>query len=102
MDKGEKKKGTLAWVLEFAGINKSAYIISVFMAIISVIAGFVPYWYVAKIVRALIEGNKDLSFYLTQCGYITICWLINKIFHTISTTMSHKATFGVLAEIRRS
>jgi len=101
MDKGEKKKGTLAWVLEFAGINKSAYIISVFMAIISVIAGFVPYWYVAKIVRALIEGNKDLSFYLTQCGYITICWLINKIFHTISTTMSHKATFGVLAEIRR-
>ena len=101
MNKGAKKKGTLGWVLEFAGINKSAYIFSVFTAIISVIAGFVPYWYVAKIVRALIEGNKDLSFYLTQCGYITVCWLINKIFHTISTTMSHKATFGVLAEIRR-
>ncbi len=101
MEKDVKKKGTLAWLATFAGINKNAYVISVIMALISVLAGFVPYLYVAKIVRALIDGNKDMHFYLVQCGCITICWLINKIFHTISTTMSHKATFGVLAEIRR-
>ncbi len=101
MKEREKKRGTLSWVLEFAGMNKSAYLTSVVMAIISVIAGFVPYLFVANIIRAMIAGNSDMTFYLVQCGYISFCWLVNKIFHTISTTMSHKATFGVLAEIRR-
>ncbi|MCR4755225.1 MAG: ABC transporter ATP-binding protein/permease [Lachnospiraceae bacterium] len=101
MKENAKKRGTLSWVLEFAGMDKNAYLASVIMAIISVVAGFIPYLFVANIIRAMIDGNKDMSFYLIQCGYITICWLVNKIFHTISTTMSHKATFGVLAEIRR-
>jgi ABC-type multidrug transport system, ATPase and permease components len=101
MKNKDKKKSTLGWVMEFAGIDRSAYIISVLMAIVSVLAGFVPYLFVAKIVKALIDGEKNISFYLTQCGFITLCWLVNKIFHAVSTTMSHKATFGVLAEIRR-
>lgn len=101
MKEKEKKKSTLSWVIEFAGMNKSAYLLSIITALISVFAGFVPYLFIARIVRALIEGNSDLSFYLIQCGYISICWLINRIFHTISTTTSHKATFGVLAQIRR-
>ena len=101
MKEREKKRGTLSWVLEFAEMNKNAYLTSVLMAIISVVAGFIPYLFVANIIRAMIGGNKDMRFYLTQCGYIAVCWIANKIFHTISTTMSHKATFGVLAEIRR-
>ena len=96
-----KKRSTLSWVLEFAGLNKSSYVLSVLFAIVSVIAGFVPYFYVAKIVRALISDEKDMKFYLIQCGIISCCWLINKLFHSISTTLSHRATFGVLAEIRR-
>ncbi len=96
-----KKRSALSWVLEFAGMNKSAYVWSVIFATISVLAGFVPYLFVAKIVRALIGGERDMHFYLVQCGIISCCWLINKAFHSISTTMSHRATFGVLAEIRR-
>ncbi|MCR5635255.1 MAG: ABC transporter ATP-binding protein/permease [Lachnospiraceae bacterium] len=101
MKEKEKKKSTLSWVLEFAGMNKSAYLTSVIMAIISVTAGFIPYLFIAKIVRALIDGNRDMNFYLVHCGFISICWLVNRLFHTFSTTLSHKATFGVLAEIRR-
>ena len=101
MKENAKKRSTLSWVLEFAGMNRSAYLTSVIMAIISVVAGFVPYLFVVRIIRALISGNKDMNYYLIQLGYISICWLVNKIFHAISTTMSHKATFGVLAEIRR-
>ncbi len=96
-----KKRSTLSWVLEFAGMNKSSYILSVLFAIVSVVAGFVPYFYVAKIVRALIGGEKEMRFYLVQCTIISCCWLVNKAFHSISTTLSHRATFGVLAEIRR-
>jgi len=101
MEVKDKKRSTMSWVLEFAGMNKSAYLASIFMAIISVMAGFVPYMFIANIVKALIEGNTDMNYYLMQCGYMAVCWIVNRVFHTISTTMSHKATFGVLAEIRR-
>ncbi len=101
MKGNEKKRGTLGWILEFAGMDKRAYIASVIMAVISVSAGFVPYLFVAKIVRAMTDGNRDMHYYLIQCAWIALFWLINKTAHTISTTMSHKATFGVLAQIRR-
>ncbi|MCR5624452.1 MAG: ABC transporter ATP-binding protein, partial [Lachnospiraceae bacterium] len=96
-----KKRSTVSWIMEFAGINKFAYIFSVLTAIISVASGFASYFFVAKIVSALVDGNKDKNFYLMQCCFIAICWIVSKLFHAISTTMSHKATFGVLAEIRR-
>ena len=101
MKEKEKKRGMLSWVMEFAGMNKRAYLASVIMAIISVIAGFISYLFVANIIKAMIDGNNDMHFYMIQCGYIGVCWIVNKVFHTISTTTSHKATFGVLAEIRR-
>jgi ATP-binding cassette subfamily B protein len=96
-----KKRSTLSWILEFAGLNKSSYIFSVIFAIISVLAGFLPYIFVSNVVRALINKETDMHFYLVQCGYMAACWVANKAFHSISTTLSHRATFGVLAEIRR-
>ncbi len=100
MDK-KKNSSTMKWLGRFLGISKGSYIISVICAIISVLSGFVTYIFVAKIVSALIDGNKDMKYYLIQCGYISLFWLLNKLFHVISTSLSHKATFGVLAEIRR-
>ena len=97
----EKKKSTITWVFEFAGISRNAYVISTIMAILSVIAGFIPYLFVANVVKELIDGNRDIQYYLVQCLYMVICWVVNKVFHSVSTTMSHKATFGVLGEIRR-
>ncbi len=97
----QKKRSTLSWVLEFAGLNSRAYVLSVIMAIISVAAGFVPYIFVANVVKALVAGSKDTKYFLTQCGFMVVSWLVCRIFHGLSTTTSHKATFGVLAEIRR-
>ncbi|MCR4792987.1 MAG: ABC transporter ATP-binding protein/permease [Lachnospiraceae bacterium] len=97
----KKKKSTLAWIVEFAGMDKSSYILSIIFAILSVGAGFVPYIFVADIVNSLISGERDMSYYLVKCGYIAICWLVSKICHVVSTVNSHRATFGVLAEIRR-
>ena len=102
MDKKTKNKSMISWVLEFTKMDAPSYVFSVIFAIISVAAGFVPYFFVARIVAALIEGNKDMKYYLIQCGLICICWIINKLFHAFSTTASHKATFGVLAQIRRN
>ena len=96
-----KKRGTLSWIMEFAGSKQSSYALSVILAILSVISGFIPYVFMANIVRGLLEKTADFSFCLTQCLWMALFFLLDRLFHAASTTMSHKATFEVLANIRR-
>ncbi len=103
MDKQKKprKRGTLSWILEFAGNRRSSYALSVLLAILSVVCGFVPFVFLAKIVRGLLEKTADFSFCLQQCLWIALFFFLDRIFHAFSTTMSHKATFAVLGNVRR-
>ncbi|MCR5089342.1 MAG: ABC transporter ATP-binding protein/permease [Oscillospiraceae bacterium] len=104
MEKQEKKtrkRGTLSWVLEFAGNRKSSYIGSVILAVLSVLCGFIPYVFMANIVRGLLERTADFSYCLTQCLWMGVFFVLDRLFHAASTTLSHKATFEVLANIRR-
>ena len=96
-----KKRGALSWVLEFAGSRRSSYVGSVLLAILSVLAGFVPYIFMANIVRGLLEKTADFPYCLTQCLWMALFFVLNRLFHAASTTMSHKATFEVLANVRR-
>ena len=96
-----KKRGSLSWVLEFAGSRRSSYVGSVLLAILSVLAGFVPYIFMANIVRGLLEKTADFPYCLTQCLWMALFFVLNRLFHAASTTMSHKATFEVLANVRR-
>ena len=96
-----KKRGTLGWILEFAGSKKSSYVFSVLLAVCSVLCGFIPYVFMANIVRGLLEKTADMNYCLMQCLWMALFFVLNRLFHAASTTMSHKATFEVLANIRR-
>lgn len=99
--KKERKRSTLSWIMEFAGSKKSSYVSSVLLAILSVLCGFIPYTFMAKIVRGLLEQTVDFSFCMKQCLWMALFYLLDRLFHAASTTMSHKATFEVLANVRR-
>ena len=90
-----RKRSTFSWVMEFAGARRSSYVISVLLAIANVVCGFIPFLYLANIVRRLLEGTADFSYCLTQVLYMGLFWVLSRLFHTFSTTMSHKATFEV-------
>ena len=96
-----RKRSTLSWVMEFAGTRKSSYVLSVLLAICNVVCGFIPFLYLANIVRRLLEGTADFSYCLNQILYMGLFWVLSRLFHAFSTTLSHKATFEVLAGIRR-
>ena len=96
----EKQKSTIGWLKEWATPHKSGYLASVLLALLGVGCSIVPYFAVAKIVVALLSGNRELGFYLTWVAVCAIFWVLRYAFHSISTTFSHKATFGVIAEVR--
>ncbi|MCR4660907.1 MAG: ABC transporter ATP-binding protein/permease [Clostridia bacterium] len=97
----QKKRGAFSWVVEFAGSKKAHYAFSVILAIASVVAGFMPYVYMANIVRGLLEETANLDYCLMQCLWMAVFFLCSRLFHAVSTTLSHKATFEVLSNVRR-
>ncbi|MBD9291264.1 MAG: ABC transporter ATP-binding protein [Coprococcus eutactus] len=98
----EKKKSAVSWVLTWAGQKKSSYVWSVILAVINVVFKIVPYFIIADVVRMFLDGDKDLREYMLKALIIAGSFILAELCHSVSTACSHKATFNVLANIRKS
>ena len=101
-----KKRSAISWVIEFAGQKKLNYIFSILLAVCKVVFGLMPYLYMADIVKKLLEMHagtldKDMSLLTGSIIKMAVFWLLCRVCHAVSTTLSHAATFEVLANIRR-
>lgn len=99
--KKEQTEGTYAFLFKQAGDKKKSYIQSVTFAILSVVFELIPYYFVIEIIQALLGSEKDLWVYGKYCLLIGVCYVLKILFHCISTTLSHGATFQVLANLRK-
>ena len=95
-------RGLISWIFYFAGSKKGQYIVSVFFALLSVACCIAPYFIIARIVQQLMAGVRDWQLFLKECGITAAFWFGNVLFHAISTSMSHIATFNLLGNIRKS
>ena len=100
-NKQEKKRGAFSYLFEWAAAYRGKYIWSVSIAVLGVICSIVPYFCISRIVTLLIAGEKVLTAYLLWVGIAAVFWTGNSLFHAISTTLSHGATFAVIADVRR-
>ena len=96
-----KKKSTIQWIADFASIHKKIYVFSVVFAVLGVFCALAPYFVIGNIVKELLSGRKEFPFYLNECLWLVLFWTARVLFHAASTTLSHKATFHVLATIRQ-
>ncbi len=106
MKKQRKKRSAISWVAEFAGQKRSNYILSVLLAVMKVVCGLMPYVYMADIVDKLLKMHsgaleKDMDLLTASIVKMAVFWLLCRICHALSTSLSHAATFEVLANIRR-
>ncbi|MFV0527249.1 MAG: ABC transporter ATP-binding protein [Lachnospiraceae bacterium] len=99
--KEKEEKSGFSRLLTYAGPHKGTYIASVLLAILGVAGNIVPYFAVSQMIIALIQGNTQFSFYVMWCLISAGGFLVKGIFHSVSTGLSHKATFAVISEIRR-
>ncbi|MCR5081182.1 MAG: ABC transporter ATP-binding protein/permease [Treponema sp.] len=97
----KQKKSLLSWIFTFAGEKKPMYWASIFFAVLCVACALAPYIIIADIVRKLLSGVRDWNVYLLEAGITAAFWVGNAFFHMISTTLSHVATFNLLANIRK-
>ena len=97
----EKQRGTVSYLLEWASPHKSGYVYSVIYAIVGVASGILPYYGISQVVTLLFEGSKTLSDYRGWFMLIAGGFIGQIAFHNLSTYISHKMTFTVIAEVRQ-
>ena len=95
------KNGSFGWLLRQSGERKGKFVLSVILAALSTLCGIAPYYFVARIVKLLLDGSTDKSEYILNCVIILALWLGHSLFHALSTSNSHLATFHTLAVIRK-
>lgn len=98
--KTTKKRSVISWLWEFSGRQKAEYFASILMAVAGVICSLIPYYIMIDIIKGLVNGTEEFSWYMGKCMVMGVFWIIRYIFHSISTILSHHATFQVLANIR--
>ncbi len=98
---GKDKNGSFGWLLSQSEERKGKFVLSVILALFSMICGIVPYYFIAEIVKDLLAGSTDKSAYIINCVIILALWLGHSLFHALSTANSHLATFHTLAVIRK-
>lgn len=87
-------------VFEKVTTHRRAYALSIILAILGVACGMIPYFAIAYIMLCLIDGVTALNTYALWCGVILLGFTLKLFFSTLSTTVSHTATFQTLKEIR--
>ena len=97
----ESRSNSIKWLLGQAGSRKGKFTASVVLAVMSTLCGVVPFWFVARIIKLLIEGSTDKGTYIAYCCIMLLMWFLHSLFHALSTTTSHLATFHVISEVRK-
>ena len=98
----EKKRSAFSYLVEWAKPHKTGYIVSVACAILGVGFGILPYFGISSIIALLFSGVKVLDEYVGALTMIGMGFLLQIVFHNISTHISHNMTFNVIAEVRQN
>ena len=97
-----QKESPYKRIYSFAGEKKIYYILSVLISLVGAICQVLPFYVIALIIKKILSGEKEFKAYLMALVALCIIWFIRVVAHALSTTLSHKATFAVLGNIRKS
>ena len=86
--------------MELAEGRRGEYVFSILVALAGVACSLIPYFIIIQIITALVNGTAELSRCLILCIWMTVFWVLRYVLHSISTSLSHHATFYVLSNIR--
>ena len=96
----ETKRSAASWLMELAEGKRGEYALSILAALLGVACSLIPYFIIIQIITALVNGTASLTRCLPLCGWMALCWVLRYVLHSVSTSLSHHATFSVLANTR--
>ena len=96
----EPKRSAFSWLMELAEGRRGEYVFSILVALAGVACSLIPYFIIIQIITALVNGTAELSHCLILSTWMAFFWVLRYVLHSISTSLSHHATFYVLSNTR--
>ncbi|MEL7622828.1 MAG: ABC transporter ATP-binding protein [Clostridiales bacterium] len=96
-----KLKSVILFLKGHIGPYKGRYITSIIFAIISVAAGVAPYWLIGELIKGFTAGKREMAYYAALLIAMAASWAVHSLCHAISTTLSHKTAFQLIADVRK-
>ena len=87
--------------MDFVKLQIPAYIISVFLAVVGVFFGLLPYYMVYRLLTNIYK-SADITTVLMYASFILISFVLQILMHSFSTAISHKTAFSILQNVRLS
>ncbi len=97
----KQQNGHWSFIFKYAKNKKLFFIFSVLLAILKVGFELMPYFLLPHVLDAFIKGNTDIQFYVIRFSIMLASLIFSLILKSISTSLSHYATFHSLANIRK-
>ncbi len=94
-------QNTLSWLWRFTKGKRGTYLLSIILEMLGVACMLLTYVCLAVVIRELVGGRTETGFYIQRGIQIGVLWILRYIFHGLSTSTSHKATFGLLGNARK-
>ena len=88
-----KQKSWISIVFSFASQCRGKIVLSVLCAIISVVAGLIPYWSVYQIITLFIGGSPVMAEVWKWCWIGLGAYAIRFLLYGISTSLSHISAY---------
>ena len=83
--KDRKERSLIQWIVQWAGQRKGYYILSMVLALINVLFRIVPYFLIGNIVTHILDGEREMRFYIIQAVLVAVSFLLAELLHSIST-----------------
>ena len=97
----KQKSNPMARIWEIAKPEHGRLLLSVILAVLGVVSGIVPFVSAARIISGMISGNREWSYYLVFMAAAFAGFALKSLFYAMGLSVSHKATFSLLGEIRK-
>lgn len=95
-----KEKNKLKRLWSLAETHTSEITLAIILATAGVVFGILPYISGGKLVEGILSKDGNPNFYLIWCGIALLGYALKSVLYAIALSISHKATFSILAEIR--
>lgn len=96
-----KKQSPLLRLWQMGSTEHGGLIRAIVSAIVGTLGGIVPFYAAAQVIVGIVEAQRDMSYYLLWCGIGLAGYLVKTLFYSLALSMSHRATFSILKDIRR-
>lgn len=102
MNESTKKPSPFPILWGWAKPYHSSFIDSVLLSILGVACSMIPYFCIATIIRRLLNNQFSLENCILWCGIAMAAYLGKVIFSSLSTALSHTATYHTLRDLRKN